>query len=79
MIDVLSKLETITKLLGGGGRQVGGNPGEQWAGGVPRREKKGRDAGSLRWPEAGEKLKKASFRCMLLPTSSQRNEPNNVS
>ena len=61
MIDVLSKLETITKLLGGGGRQVGGNPGEQWAGGVPRREKKGRDAGSLRWPEAGEKLKKGKL------------------
>ena len=26
---------------------MGGNPGEQWAGGVRRREKKGRDAGSL--------------------------------
>ena len=58
---------------------MGGNPGEQWAGGVRRRKKKGRDAGSLRWREAGEKFKKASFRCLLLLTSSQRNEPNNVS
>ena len=47
--------------------------------GYGRREKKGRKAGSLRWREAGEKFKKASFRYMLLLTSSQRNEPNNVS
>ena len=45
-----------------------------------RREKKGREAGSLRWREAGEKLKKASFRyLLLLISSSQRNEPNNFS
>ena len=37
------------------------------------------EAGSLRWRKAGEKFKKASFRYLLLLTSSQRNEPNNVS
>ena len=62
----------------GGGGQVGGSPGEQWAGGVRIRKKKGREAGSLRWREAGEKFKKAGFRYLLLLTSSQRNEPNNV-
>ena len=30
------------------------------------REKKGQEAGSLRWQEVGEKLKKASFRYLLL-------------
>ena len=44
-----------------------------------RREEKGRKAGSLRWWEAGEKFRKASFRYLLLFTASQRNEPNNVS
>ena len=44
-----------------------------------RREEKGRKAGSLGWREAGEKFRKASFRYLLLLTSSQRNEPNNVS
>ena len=47
--------------------------------GYGRREKKGREAGSLRWREAEEKFKKASFRYLLLLTSSQRNEPNKVS
>ena len=47
--------------------------------GYGRREKKGRKAWSLRWREAGEKFKKASFCYLLLLTSSQRNEPNNVS
>ena len=55
------------------GRTGGGRPG------YGRREKKGREAGSLRWREAEEKFKKASFRYLLLLTSSQRNEPNNVS
>ena len=34
--------------------------------GYGRREKKGRDAGSLRWWEMEEKFKKASFRYLLL-------------
>ena len=38
-----------------------------------------REAGSLRWREAGEKFKRASFCYLLLLTSSQRNEPKNVS
>ena len=58
-----------------GGRE----PGRTGAGGYGRREEKGRKAGSLRWREAGEKFKKASFRYLLLLTASQRNEPNNVS
>ena len=48
----------------GGGQGVG-SPGEQAAGGgggYGRWEKKGWEAGSLRWREAGEKIKKASFR-----------------
>ena len=47
--------------------------------GYGRRKAKGREAGSLRWREAGEKFKKARFRYLLLLTSSQRNEPNNIS
>ena len=58
---------------GAGGRE---NRGREAYG---RREKKGREAGSLRWREAGEKFKKARFRYLLLLTSSQRSEPNNVS
>ena len=42
--------------------------------GYGRREKKEQEAGSLGWREAGEKIKKASFRYLLLLTSSQRNE-----
>ena len=61
--------------------------GDRWAGarenrgreGYGRREKKGWEAGCLRWREAGEKLKKATFRYLLLLTSGQRNQPNNVS
>ena len=53
----------------------GGGAGEQGKGGV----RETGEAGSLRWREAGEKFKKASFCYMLLLTSSQRNEPNNVS
>ena len=63
---------------GGGGRRAGAreNRGRE---GYGRREKKGQEAGSLRWREAGEKFKKASFCYLLLLTSSQRNEPKNVS
>ena len=55
---------------GGGGQGVGAreNRGRE---GYGRREKKGR--------EAGEKFKKASFCYLLLLTSSQKNEPKNVS
>ena len=61
-----------------GDRGAGARENRGWDG-YGRREKKGQEAGSLRWREAGEKLKKASFRYLLLLTSSQRNEPNNVS
>ena len=69
------------------GDQDGAVEGDRGAGarenrgreGYGRREKKGREAGSIRWREAGEKFKKASFCFLLLFTSSQRNEPNNVS
>ena len=59
--------------------QWGESPGEQGAGGVRETGEERAEAGSLRWREAGEKFKKASFRYLLLLTSSQRNEPNNVS
>ena len=60
-----------------GGAEPGRTGGGR--GGYGRREKKGRKAGFLRWREAGEKFKKASFHYLLLLTASQRNEPNNVS
>ena len=44
--------------------------------GYGRREKKGREAGSLGWAGSRIEFKKASFRCLCL-SSSQRNEPNN--
>ena len=56
-----------------------GAPENRGQEGNGRREKKGREAGSIRWWEAGEKFKKASFHYLLMLTSSQRNEPNNVS
>ena len=60
--------------MGAGARENRG-----WEG-YGRRAKKGREGGSLRWRKAGEKFKKAGF-CylLLLITSSQRNEPENVS
>ena len=61
----------FSQMLSGGG-QGGGSPGEQGEGGVW-------ETGSLRWREAGEKFKKASFCYLLLLTSSQKNEPDNVS
>ena len=58
---------------GSGARENRGREGHgKW-------EKKGREAGFMWWREAGEKFKKASFRYLLLLTSSQRNEPKNVS
>ena len=50
---------------GAGVREIRGREG------YGRREKEGR--------EAGEKFKKASFCYLLLHTSSQRNDPKNVS
>ena len=51
-------------------------------GGTGARENRERE-GYGRWekkgPEAGEKFKKASFSYFLLLTSSQRNEPKNIS
>ena len=67
----------LGSLAGGRDRGAGAreNRGRE---GYGRREKKGREEGSLRWREAGEKFKKSNFFLLLL-TSSQRNEPNNVS
>ena len=71
-------LRLFTAFIGSGGGQGGAR--ENWGReGYGRREKKGREARSLRWREAGEKLKKASFSYLLLLTSSQRNEPKNFS
>ena len=62
----------------GGGRWVGTreNSGRE-------EYRDGRRKGGMRDLYDGRKRerssKKASFRCLLLPTSSQRNEPNNVS
>ena len=67
-----------TYIYSGGGQGTGARENRRREG-YGRREKKGREAGSLRWREAGEKFKKASFCFLLLLTSSQRNEPNNLS
>ena len=53
--------------------------GDRGAGGLRETGEEGREAGSLRWREAGAKFIKASFCYLLLLTSSQRNEPKNVS
>ena len=58
------------------GAGAGENRGRE---GYGRREKKGREVGSLRWRGGGEKFKKASFCYLLLLTSSQRDEPKNIS
>ena len=50
-----SRVECSTPKWGGGG----GGGGDRGREGYGRREKKGREAGSLRWREAGEKFKKA--------------------
>ena len=71
-----SKREWAKKVEGDRGAGARENRGRE---GYGRREKKGREAGSLRWREAGEKFKKASFCYLLLLTSSQRNDPKNVS
>ena len=56
--------------------------GDRGAGGV-RETGEERAGGGIstmvRWREAGEKFKKASFCYLLLLTSSQRNEPKNIS
>ena len=71
-----SGLYFLPKLWGDRGVWARENRGRE---GYGRREKKGWEARSLRWREAGEKFKKASFCYLLLLRSSQRNEPNNVS
>ena len=45
--------------LSSGGGQGGGSPGEQGAGGVRETGEERAGGGSLRWREAGEKVKKA--------------------
>ena len=77
-VETGSAIEDLCRLLwrGTGGAGSRENRGRE---GYGRREKKGRQAGSLRWREAGEKFKKSNFFYLLLLTSSQRNEPNNVS
>ena len=51
---------------GGGGGQGAGARENRGREGYGRREKKGWEAGSLRWREAGEKLKKSSFFFLLM-------------
>ena len=58
----INSVECLEKWGGTGG----GSPGKQGAGGYRSREKKGREAGSLRWQEAGENFKKARFHYWLL-------------
>ena len=58
----INSVECLEKWGGTGG----GSQGKQGAGGYRSREKKGREAGSLRWQEAGENFKKASFHYWLL-------------
>ena len=60
----------------------GGSPGEHGAGGVrKKKDKKGREAGSQRGQEAGEKLKKESVSCFFFfycLWSTQKHEATNI-
>ena len=64
---------------GGGGGTGGGSLGEQGAGGVQEMGEERAGSGISTMAGSGREIKKASFRYLLLLTSSQRNEPNNVS
>ena len=75
-IIIMSQIAEFSEWRWTGGAEARENRGRE---GYGRWEKKGREAGSLRWREVGEKFKKASFCFLLLFTSSQRNKPNNVS
>ena len=63
----------------GTGKKRGGSPGKQGAGGVRETGEERAGSGISTMAGSGREKKKASFRYLLLLTSSQRNEPNNLS
>ena len=70
---------TILFIKGGGqGSRGGAQENRGWER-HERQEKKGREVESLWWRKAEEKFKKAAFIICYCLSSSQRNEPNNIS
>ena len=61
--------------LGLWGRQGGGSPGEQGAGGVRETGEERAASGIYTMAEAGEKFKKASFRYLLLFIIQSKKRP----
>ena len=57
----INSVECFEKWGGTGG----GSQGKQGAGGYRSREKKGREAGSLRWQEAGENFQKGKLSLLV--------------
>ena len=64
---------------GGGGGQRGGSPGEQGAEGVRETGEERAGGGISTMAGSGREIQKVKLFFLLLLTSSQRNEPNNVS
>ena len=62
-----------------GGGQGGGSPGEQGAGGVREAGEERAGGGISTMAGSGREIQKVKLFYLLLLTSSQRNEPNNVS
>ena len=65
--------------MGGGGGQGGGSPGEQGARGVRETGEERAGGGISMIAGSGRATQKVKLFFLLLLTSSQRNEPNNVS
>ena len=63
----------------GGGGQGGGSAGEQGAGGVREAGEERAGGGISTMAGSGREIQKVKLFFLLLLTSSQRNEPNNVS
>ena len=61
------------------GREGGGSPGEQGAGGVREAGEERAGGGISTMAGSGREIQKVKLFFLLLRTSSQRNEPNNVS
>ena len=75
----LAYFAAVFRLVWRGGGQGGGSPGEQGAGGVRETGEERAGGGISTMAGSGREFKKASFCYLLLLTSSQRNEPKNVS
>ena len=76
-LDLSNKVFKMCLAVGGG--QGGGSPGEQGAGGVREAGEERAGGGISTMAGSGREIQKVKLYFLLLLTSSQRNEPNNVS